>query len=152
MSVSAARAAVVAGRGRSAVLRYLVIAAVANLGWEMVQLPLYTIWRTGTPAELTYAVIHCTAGDVIQVGAALLVALLLAGDRAWPWRSYVRVTLLATVVGIAFTIFSEWVNVEVRRSWGYAPEMPLLPFLGTGLSPLLQWVIIPPAALALVKR
>lgn len=150
MSISAARAAV-SGRGRSVALRYLAVAAIANLGWEVVQLPLYTVWRTGTPGALTYDVIHCTLGDVLLLGATLFVALLLAGDRAWPWRSYVRVALLAGVFGIAFTIFSEWLNVEVLRSWAYAPEMPLLPLLGTGLSPLLQWVIIPPAALALVK-
>lgn len=150
MSISAARAAF-SGRGRAVALRYLAIAMIANLGWEVLQLPLYTIWRTGTSGELAYAIIHCTAGDAILLSVTLSLALLLAGDGAWPWRGYGRVAVMATALGIASTIFSEWLNVEVLRNWSYAPEMLRLPLLGTGLSPLLQWVIIPPAALAVVK-
>ncbi len=150
MSISAVRAAL-SGRGRVVALRYLAIATIANLGWEVLQLPLYTIWQTGTPGELTYAIIHCTAGDVVLVGATLFVALLLAGDDGWPWRSYVRVAVMATALGVACTIFSEWLNVEMLRSWAYTQAMPLLPPFGTGLSPLLQWVIIPPAVLTFVK-
>jgi hypothetical protein len=132
-------------------VRYLTIAGIANLGWEVLQLPLYTLWQTATLRVLADAVVHCTAGDVILLAAAPSISLLAAGDRGWPGRSYARIALLATLLGIAFTIFSEWLNVEVRRSWAYAPAMPLLPLFGTGLSPLLQWVVIPPAAFALAR-
>lgn len=44
MSISAAGAAI-SGRGRSVALRYLVVAAIANLGWEVVQLPRFTVRR-----------------------------------------------------------------------------------------------------------
>ncbi len=30
--------------------------------------------------------------------------------------------------------------------------MPVVPFLGTGLSPLLQWLVVPLGALALARR
>ncbi len=150
MSTSAVRAAF-SGRGRVVALRYLAIATIANLGWEVLQLPLYTIWRTGTPGGIAYAIIHCTAGDVVLVGATLFVALLLAGDDGWPWRGYVRVAVITTALGIACAIFSEWLNVEVRRSWAYTPAMQLLPLFGTGLSPLMRWAIIPPVVLTFVK-
>lgn len=81
----------------------------------------------------------------------MFLALVLAGDDGRPWRGYVRVALLTTALGIAFTIVSEWLNVEVGRSWAYAPAMPRLPVFATGLSPLLQWVIILPAVLTFVK-
>ena len=46
-----------------------------------------------------------------------------------------RLVLLATVLGVAYTIYSEWLNVSVRRSWAYSSLMPTVPFIGTGLSP-----------------
>lgn len=43
---------------------------------------------------------------------------------------------------MAFTAWSEWYNVYRAGAWSYAPKMPTL--YGVGLSPLLQWLIIPP--------
>lgn len=31
---------------------YLVVITAGNLAWESLQLPLYTLWRTGTPGEM----------------------------------------------------------------------------------------------------
>jgi len=56
----------------------------------------------------------------------------------------------AIALGAAYTVFSEWLNVEIRRSWSYAASMPVVPFLGTGLTPLLQWLIVPGLALAVI--
>jgi hypothetical protein len=81
-----------------------------------------------------------------------MLALLLIGDANWPRFGYRWVVLATTILGLSYTVFSEWLNVEVRQSWAYAPAMPLIPPLGTGLAPLLQWLIIPPTALAFAKR
>ena len=35
----------------------------------------------------------------------------------------------------------------VRRNWSYSDLMPVIPSLGIGLSPVLQWVVIPALAL-----
>jgi hypothetical protein len=45
-----------------------------------------------------------------------------------------------------YTVFSEWLNTEVRGSWAYSEFMPVLPVIDAGLSPLAQWIIIPFAA------
>lgn len=66
--------------------------------------------------------------------------------RCWPSHGCARVAAVAIVLGVAYTVFSEWLNVAVRESWAYAPAMPRVPPLGTGLSPLLQWIIVPLAA------
>jgi hypothetical protein len=60
--------------------------------------------------------------------------------------------LTAIVLGAAYTTLSEWLNVEIRRSWSYTAAMPVLPLIGTGLTPLLQWVIVPAMALAVVAH
>jgi hypothetical protein len=56
------------------------------------------------------------------------------------------------LVGIIFTIISERVNVHVLRSWTYNQSMPLIPLLEVGLTPLLQWMMIPPLIILLVRH
>jgi hypothetical protein len=119
---------------------------VGNLLWEIAQLPLYMLWETGTPREITVAVAHCTAGDLLIGMAALVLALIIAGDSGWPQRGCLRVALGALLLGVLYTLYSEWLNVEVRSTWQYAARMPRLPGLGTGLAPLAQWVVVPALA------
>lgn len=44
-------------------------------------------------------------------------------------------------------------NTVARAGWEYSALMPVVRFLGLeiGLSPLLQWMVIPPLALWLAK-
>ena len=130
---------------------YLAAAAPAHLAWETLQLPLYTIWRTGTVGEIAFAIAHCTAGDVLIAGASLAVAVALVG-RGWPIFGYWRVAATAIALGVAYTVFSEFWNVSVRGSWSYTASMPRLPWFGTGLAPMLQWVVVPTALLSWVRR
>jgi hypothetical protein len=37
-------------------------------------------------------------------------------------------------------------NIEIREAWAYRDLMPVIPVIDAGLSPILQWVIIPIAA------
>ena len=39
-------------------LRYLPWLALLSLAWEVVQLPLYTLWREATPGYVAFAVVH----------------------------------------------------------------------------------------------
>lgn len=152
MSLEAARDAL-SKDGRPIVLRYLAISAGLNLAWEIAQLPLYTIWRTASSGEILFAVVHCTLGDVLIAAGSFLLALLLVGTRLRRGQLKLgRVAPVTVVLGLAYTVFSEWLNVNVRASWTYAPAMPVLPPLGTGLTPLLQWMIIPLLAFALARR
>lgn len=131
----------------SAMRRFLVVTAMGHLVWETHQMPLYTLWTEGTSGEIAFAVVHCTAGDVLIALASLAGALILAGDARWPTDRFCEVALLTLLFGFAYTLYSEWFNVSVRLSWAYAPSMPTLPLLGTGLAPVLQWIVIPSAAL-----
>src|SRR5207248_6716664 len=126
------------------------IAAILNVAWETAQLPLYTIWWTGTAHENFVAVVHCTGGDALVETTTLLIATLIGWFRGWPPFSR-RVAVITIVLGIAYTIISEWLNVEVWRSWSYSAAMPVLPWLGTGLSPVLQWLLVPVLAFAVVS-
>jgi hypothetical protein len=130
---------------------YIAISLLAHLGWEILQLPLYTIWTTGTAREMAFAVLHCTGGDALIALTALTVALVFVGTEEWPAESHWRVILMAVALGIAYTIFSEWLNIVVRKSWAYSPLMPVVSILKMGLSPLLQWIVVPILALTCAR-
>ena len=143
--------------GRSDRLRgfiaYVGISAIGNLAWETLQLPLYTIWTTGSAGEQVFAVVHCTGGDVLIAICALVGSLVLTRRREWPRQRFGEVALLAIMFGLAYTGFSEWLNVHVRKSWAYSAWMPVIPIAGgIGLSPLMQWVVVPSLAFWAVWR
>lgn len=121
---------------------YLPRLAACSLAWEILQLPLYTLWSMQSPARIAYAVAHCTAGDIMIGTSALLAALMVTGANGfadWQGRRIVPLMVLLTV---AFTIVSERSNLA-SGSWAYSPSMPLLPGIEVGLSPMLQWVLVP---------
>lgn len=126
---------------------YLGASIAAHLAWEVLQLPLYTLWSTGTLRQQAFAIVHCTLGDVMIAGLSILVALSLFGRTEWPSAGTRRVYLASLMLGIGYTIYSEWLNVSVRGSWSYAETMPVIPLIGTGLTPFLQWIVVPTAAL-----
>ena len=88
--------------------RYLIVAGATTLLWEFVQVPLYTLWRDGTAAAIVFAVLHCTAGDILIATATLVLAMIVAGN-GWPLdqRAYRRVGAIAIVLGIGYTGASE---------------------------------------------
>ena len=130
---------------------YIALAAIGHFVWEAAQLPLYTLWRTGTRHEIVTALIHCTGGDILITTVTLAAAAVLARQLRWCAFGW-RMIFTAIVLGVAYTILSEWLNVEIRRTWSYTPAMPVLPLIGTGLTPLLQWVVVPALAFAIAMR
>lgn len=130
-----------------AVRRYFLVIGGGNLAWETAQLPLYTLWSTGTLREKVVAVAHCTAGDVAIASVVLLLGLALVGAPGWPRERFAIVATVATLLGLEYTAYSEWLNTEILRNWAYSDRMPRLPGTGLGLSPMLQWALLPPLAL-----
>lgn len=132
--------------------RYVLFVTAANLIWEIAQLPLYTIWTEGTAQQIVFAVLHCTAGDLLIASGSLLGALLLLGVAKWPADRYWSTAALAIGAGLAYTMYSEWLNTEIRASWTYGNLMPRLPWIGTGLAPFTQWIVIPLAGFIWLRR
>src|SRR3990167_6631798 len=54
--------------------RFVLAIAALNLVWEIGQMPLYTLWLTGTRCEIAYAILHCTIGDILIAAFSLAVA------------------------------------------------------------------------------
>lgn len=131
--------------------RYLPWMLALNLAWEAAHVRLYTLWQEAEAAYIAFSIVHCTLGDVLIGIAALVAALTLARAASiahWPWA---RVAAITSLAGVAYTIFSEWMNIMLLRSWTYAEAMPTLEIGGfeIGLTPLAQWLLLPPIALYL---
>lgn len=131
---------------------YVMWLAPAMLVWEVAQFPLYTLWWTGTPREIGFAALHCTLGDILTGTAALSWALLLVGEPTWPRRGFRHVMFGTLVISVAYTVYSEWLNVTVHQTWAYTDAMPRLPFFDTGLAPFLQWAVLPTLALVAARH
>jgi len=134
--------------------RYVPLLGALNLLWEIAHLPLYTLWNEGSPGFIAFAVIHCTLGDVAIGTLALLVALIATRARAletWRWR---QVALFLVIPAVGYTALSEWINTIARESWAYSALMPVVSLWGfeVGLSPLLQWIVVPSAAFWWARR
>ena len=125
-----------------------------NLVWETAQLPLYTLWTEASAGTIAFSVAHCTAGDIAIGAVALVMSLILGREGAlaqWRWR---RIAVGTALAGVAYTVFSEWSNTAILGSWAYSELMPTLKVagIGIGLSPLMQWLVLPPLALALAGK
>ncbi len=141
------------GARRFIALRYLPLFAALSFAWEWAHVPLYTIWSEADLPAIALAVVHCTAGDVLIGAAALLLALVVSRQRRPAQWNVALIGALSTLIGTSYTVFSEWTNVTVARSWAYAESMPKLALgdFQLGLTPLAQWLVIPPLTLYLAR-
>src|SRR3546814_17306923 len=80
-----------------ALRRYMVGVALANLVWEFVHMPLYTLWETGSPSEIAFAALHCTGGDILIALASIMLALFLVGRASCPKVATRRIVAVAVV-------------------------------------------------------
>jgi hypothetical protein len=64
------------------------------------------------------------------------------------------VAALTIVLGVSYTIFSEWLNIVMRAAWAYSDLMPVVSLFGfeVGLSPLVQWIVVPSVAFWWARR
>ena len=132
----------------------MAVVTSANLFWETAHLPLYTLWEEGSLGEKILAVVHCTGGDFLIAAFTLGIAILIVGAYQWPARRFFPVACITTFLGVSYTAFSEWLNVAVKSAWAYSDLMPVITAFGFdfGVSPLLQWIVIPVLGFFRVKR
>lgn len=131
-------------------LVWLVLALPLHLVWEIAHLPLYTLWDDPDQARVAAYLFHCVLGDVLIAASVYLLTAIVFRDPAWPVRRPWTAGGFMLATGLGFTVSSEWVNVYVTGTWAYKPAMPLI--AGIGLTPLLQWMVVPTLMLFIVRR
>lgn len=92
--------------------------------------------------SVAWALFHCTLGDVAIALAMFALAAIMLRHKDWPVSRPWAGGAIVVIGALAFTAWSEWYNVYRAGSWGYTSSMALI--FGIGLSPLLQWLVLPP--------
>jgi len=133
-------------------LNLFVFAFLLNLPWELLQIPLFRQMTTLPHLEGTLLCLRAAAGDGVILLLAYWMASLVAGSRRWIERPSARNWAAFIGAGLAITIAMEYWATAVSERWDYADTMPRLPLLGTGLAPLLQWILLPPLVIRLTQK
>lgn len=120
--------------------------------WEFVQVPTYTGMAEMAHWEAIKLCMSATFGDVGFALTAFWVASLAARSRDWILRPARVPVAVFVAVGILLTVGFEYYYTNVSLRWTYSNAMPLVPPFGTGLSPLMQWLIVPPLVIWLTRR
>jgi len=119
-----------------------VVAVGLNYVWELAQAPFYA--GLGDFSRLLW---HCFTPSL---GDGLLVLLIFACGwavlrrRDWFTRPGVRGYALMLIAGLVIATSIELVAVYALGRWEYAARMPLAPWLGVGLAPVAQMLVLPP--------
>mgnify|MGYP001171409561 CR=1 FL=1 len=74
-----------------------------------------------------------------------------ASGRDWYLRHPVSGGALFTLLGLGYTIYSEYYNVRIQSTWGYTEHMPIVPGIEIGGTPFLQWLLIPFVLVSLMR-
>ena len=132
-------------------LQILMFGLPLELLWEIAQFPLYTVWHEGDWSYILYGLVHCTLGDLLILVFVYWVISLLNRSRHWYRSNILFNGFLFTLLGLGYTIFSEFYNVSIKGNWGYTELMPIIPFVEIGGMPFMQWLLIPPVLLWLMR-
>ena len=130
----------------------VVLSLVMHVAWEFLQSPWFSSMQAIGHMEGIAICLQAALGDVVIAALAFGAAALVGGGRRWaasPGRAAVVVWF---GVGLPITVAIEHYSTAIAGRWAYDPAMPLLPPFGTGLSPVLQWIVIPAAVLWYLRR
>ncbi len=127
-------------------------AFLLHFAWELVQVPLYADMATAAHADATLVCLKATLGDVAMALVAYWGAAVWMRDRRWLFGPTPAALAIYLLIGLLLTVVFELLATGPLERWRYGAAMPVVPGLGVGLSPLMQWVLIPPFALWLARR
>jgi len=140
-----------AADGRRSLPYFAALTLGLHYMWELGQARLYRNFEGVSFMRHAFTCFRASLGDVLIAGIGYLLAALLSRDLWWPlkdkWPWTPAALWLAT--GEAITIAVErWALGSGASTYGRS--MPTV--LGLGLSPLLQWLIVPAVTLLLIRR
>lgn len=125
----------------------VLVSFVLNLGWEFSHYRLYTDYENLTSLPIY---VWATVGDVLYTLAAFALASLFKRGMAWVRDASVSDYVGLAALGFFLALYVEYKALALQR-WAYAPDMPILPLFGVGLSPVMQMVILLPLTIFIVS-
>ena len=118
----------------------LVLGFLLNLVWELVQMPLYKD-APYTTSHIAFCALASVA-DALMVLLIYLVLALIFKNPFWVQNIQWQRVVIVIVIGGVGAILSEMRHLSIS-SWAYDDSMPIIPMVNVGLSPLLQFALLP---------
>lgn len=122
------------------VLTILIVSFLLNAVWEISHIPLYV--------GGTYALSHILFCLLASVADAIMVMLIYFGfaliykNALWTQNLNLSRIIFLIMAGGIGAILAETRHLSIG-TWKYAEAMPLIPIFNVGLSPVLQFMILP---------
>jgi hypothetical protein len=127
-----------------------VVAALVNVPWEVAQSGLYVGQDGGSIPWW-----HCAfmgLGDGVLVLGIFFIGWIVLGRLEWFAHPGLKGYATMLISGLAISVATEWIMAYVAHRWGYTEDMPVIPGLGVGLTPIAQMLILPPLVFGVVTR
>jgi hypothetical protein len=126
---------------RRFLMRLFLLAVGINFLWEMAQMPLYENMPFDDPMSW-WLCFRASLGDGIIVLAIWAIGIALFRSRGWfaPLGGWNTLVLLLTGAVIATVIE---IHALATGRWAYSGLMPTIPFVGVGVSPFIQLLLLP---------
>lgn len=125
---------------------------LAHFVWEMLQVPLFTGMAEASHGSMVWLCTRATGGDVLILLASFWLASTACGNRQWLLEGDRKPAVILVITALVVTIVLERLATGPLARWAYADSMPIIPLLGVGLAPLLQWLLMSPLIMWLARR
>lgn len=123
-----------------------------NFFWEIWQAPLFGGMDKLTHFESNMSCTQAALGVVVILLVAFWIIALSARSRSWIIHPTTVQVSGFIIIGIVISMIFEAVAINFLNRWQYVVVMPTLPILGTGITPVLQWLIIPPIIVSTLRK
>ena len=117
-----------------------VTAFLLNLAWEMLQVPLYQ-GGTYNLEHFLFCVVVSVA-DVIMILLIYLGLALVYKSPLWVYNFKWQRIIAVILIGALGAALAE-IKHTSEGTWSYADSMPVIPIINVGLSPVLQFTVLP---------
>ena len=122
------------------VLMITILAFLLNFSWELMQMPLYNS-ASFTINHITF----CALGSVADAIMVLLIYFSLAvifKNPLWIHPLQGQRIIIVILIGGIGAALSEMRHLSLGN-WAYSNLMPLIPIINVGISPVLQFMLLP---------
>jgi hypothetical protein len=123
--------------------------------WEILQVPFFVQMPATEHWQAIEMCLKATIGDVAIALVSFAIAALVDRSFRWFLQPSGRALSAYLTTGLIATIFLERHAIATAR-WSYSDLMsdlmPVLPAIGIGLIPIVQWTVLPLVTLLLTRR
>lgn len=132
----------------------VVFALLLNYPWEFLQVPLFEGMPEARHWDAIRTCSRATLGDAAIMLIAYWCVSLATRSRDWLMSPNTSRILMFSGTGVLITIAIERLALDGQwlGGWQYSALMPIVPGIEVGLSPLLQWIVLPPIVVWFSRR